>query len=115
MARMTRLTASHAPLTPMGVLRRLGAWTGVCSVSAAPSFFVAASTKHDQRAMTLGVALFILLYTGVSCIPRVERFKRRPFVGSSLRFGYALRMVLSASMLVVPFALLADGLPGVLS
>ena len=101
------------------VLRRLILWTILCSVSAAPSFFIARE-EHDDAAMIVGVCLFIAAYTLTTSTRAFARFHRRPFVRRTLYIGYGLRMILS---LIVPLAmgmqagliLLVDLWPGIVS
>lgn len=93
------------------VLRRVLLWTLVCTVSAAPSFIVAANGFH-RGAMVLGVCLFILGYTAATSTEAFERFHRRPFMRRTLYIGYGGRMVLSV---LFPIGMGVDMFPGMLS
>lgn len=74
--------------------KRLALWGSVCAVSAAPSFLLAAS-KYDPIAMLVGVAFFALGMTWCTGRPGFMRFKRRPFVRTTLYIGYVTRVVIS--------------------
>lgn len=73
-------------------------WTAICGVSAAPSFIWGMAIAHDAEhvaAMLTGIGIFVLAYTAVSSLRAVETFKRRPFVGRTLKIGYGTRIALS--------------------
>lgn len=93
------------------IVRRLVLWTIVCVVSAVPSFMWA-SQEFDRRAMTVGVALFILAYTALTSTAAFDRFHARPFVRRTLYIGYGARLAVS---LVFPLGMGLDMLPGMLS
>ena len=93
------------------ILRRLGLCTLICLVSAAPSF-LCAMRQFDERAMAVGVALFILAYTAVASTAAFERFHNLPFVRRTLYIGYGLRL---AASLFYPVGIAADLFPGVIS
>ena len=92
-------------------LYRLIMWTILCSTSATPSFLFAYSEFH-VGAMILGVVLFILGLTVVTCTERFERFRRRRYVRRTLYIGYGARLVISIAF---PVAFILDLWPGVLS
>jgi hypothetical protein len=96
---------------PVVVFRRLVLWTFVCVVSAAPSFMWA-QREFNRDAMAVGVALFILAYTGLTSTQRFERFHNRPFVRRTLYIGYGLRL---GASLLFPVGLAVDMWPGMLS
>ena len=94
-----------------GILRRFLLWTLLCSVSAAPSFFLA-QASFDRAAMLCGVGLFILLYTAITSTDFVCRFKEKRFVRRTLYIGYGTRLVIS---ILSPVGLFLDLLPGMAS
>jgi hypothetical protein len=96
-------------------LRRLGLWALVCSVSAAPSFMIARREGYDYRAMIVGVVLFTLIYSAATSTKQFERLHRRPFVRRTLYIGFGARMLLSLSFPLLPFLMIADLFPGLLS
>ena len=103
---------NDTPPAPLPVvLRRLGLWTVICCVSAAPSF-VWAHQEFDRSAMVAGVALFVALYTAFTSTARFERFHNRPFVRRTLYIGYGVRMGISV---LFPIGMGADLMPGLLS
>jgi len=72
------------------VLKYLLLWTVICCSSAAPSFFVACSEykRSDQiLAMLAGIGCFIVVYTAVSCTELAARFRRQPFVLTTMGIG----------------------------
>jgi hypothetical protein len=98
---------------PRDILLRLVLWTAVCTVCAAPSFYWARTDQgHPTNAMALGVGIFIVAYTIVTSTTAFERLRHRPFVGRTLRIGYALRLAIS---LGYPIGMAADLLPGLLA
>jgi hypothetical protein len=83
--------------------RQLLIWTTVCSIAAAPSFCIAASEFHRPNqifAMLAAIAGFIAAYTVVSCTAWAERFRRRPFVLTTLKIGYGTRLAISAATIL---------------
>lgn len=92
-------------------LYRLVMWTVLCWVSAAPSF-VFASGEFHVGAMVLGVVLFIIGLTVVTCTERFERFRRKRHVRRTLYIGYGVRLIISIGF---PVAFLLDLWPGMLS
>jgi hypothetical protein len=92
-------------------LRRLLLWTVVCGVSAAPSFLFARE-GFDDRAMAVGVGLFILAYTVVTSTRAFERFHDLPFVRRTLYIGYGTRL---AASIFFPVGMTADVFPGMIS
>jgi hypothetical protein len=99
-------------LTSSTIWRRLGLWTVVCSISAAPSFFWAASLEFDKVAMCTAVACFIVFLTAITCTAWFERFRRRSFVRRTLYIGYGTRIGLSVGF---PVGMFLDAWPGMLS
>jgi hypothetical protein len=112
-ARRPRVASDARPtmLDLTTIIRRFVLWTIVCGVSAAPSFMWA-SHEFDEEAMVVGVALFVLAYTAISCTPAFERFYHRPFVRRTLHIGYGVRVGLSIAF---PIGMGADMMPGLLS
>ena len=96
---------------PVVIFRRLVLWTFVCVVSAAPSFLWA-QREFSREAMAVGVALFILAYTGLTSTERFERFHSRPFVRRTLYIGYGLRL---GASLLFPVGMVVDMWPGIIS
>lgn len=93
------------------VMRRLGIWTFVCTVSAVPSFLWA-SGEYDRTAMVFGVGLFIAIYTILSCTPPFERFYAWLHVRKTLQIGYWVRIGLS---ILFPLGAGVDLIPGMMS
>jgi hypothetical protein len=93
------------------VVRRLVLWTVICSISAAPSF-AWASRQFNRSGMVFGVALFIALYTTLSCTPTFEDFHSRPHVRTTLYVGYWVRVGLS---ILFPLGMGLDLVPGLIS
>jgi hypothetical protein len=109
-------------LTFIRVLRRFLLWLLICSVSAAPSFVFAGLDGANMLGMSAGVLLFVIAYTALTCTAGFQRFYERPYIRSTLRFGYGARLVfstLATVVLVAPqesiFILLPDIYAGVLS
>lgn len=96
---------------PVVIFRRLALWTLVCLVSAAPSFLWS-MREFDQRAIAVGVVLFILAYTAATSTAAFERFHNLPFVRRTLYVGYGLRL---AASLLFPVGMMIDVYPGLLS
>jgi hypothetical protein len=102
--------------------RQLGIWTIICSISAAPSFFLAA-TDFDQpaqvMAMFLGVACFILAYALLGCTPAVQRWRRSPRFRRTVQIGYGTRMGMSVLSITFfagsPFPIIVDMWCGMLA
>ena len=98
-------------LTQRDVFKRLALWTGVCSISAAPSFIWAAQ-EFDRLAMITGVLLFIIAMTAMTCTRTFEHFEARPFVRRTLYIGYGGRLLISIAF---PIGMFVDLWPGVIS
>jgi hypothetical protein len=86
-------------------------WTGVCTISALPSF-LCAQHEYDPAGMVSGVAVFILAYTGVTGTRVFQRLKAQPFVQLTLYIGFATRLAVS---LMYPFGMACDIWTGALS
>ena len=94
---------------------RLGFWTLICGVSAAPSLLWGwgLHPKPEQVfAMLLGILIFIVGYTLVTGIPFVQRLKRRQHVRTTLKVGYGTRLGMS---IIFPVGLYIDMIPGILA
>jgi len=97
---------------PVTVLRRLAIWTVTCTVSAGPGFAIALSEGFDPAGMLVGIGLFIVGLTAISCTSAFERRLRRPFVRATLYTGYGVRMALSMAF---PLAIFVDIWPGIVT
>lgn len=106
------------------LLRNFLIWTTICGVAAAPSFVIAAQEFNHLNhilAMLAGIACFVLVYTLVSCTQWAARFRRRPFVLTTLKIGYGTRLLISASTILAVgqndlfFGLVPDLYAGVIS
>ncbi len=90
---------------------RLGLWTLVCTVSAAPSFYLGVK-YFNLVAMVGGVAIFILAYTVVTGTEVFQWVSERRFVRRTLLIGYGTRVAIS---LALPIGLYVDRFPGMVS
>lgn len=64
---------------------------------------MAATNGANVPAMVVGVLLFVVGYTALTCTQRFERFYRRPFMRTTLYVGYGLRLLLSALTVAMLF------------
>ena len=89
-------------------------WSSICSISAAPSFFLALGLVGAQNIpwMLIGVLLFILGYVAADRMTFGWAYRRRVAVKLSLRLTYIIRI--SASV-IFPVALYADMFCGIFS
>lgn len=78
------------------VRRRFLLWLLICGVSAAPSFVMAVQNGGNTAGMVLGVLMFVIGYTLVTSTRPFQRFYSRPFIRTTMRLGYGLRLLLSA-------------------
>ncbi len=80
----------------------LALWTVVCSLSAAPSFWLAYGGGFHVSGMLLGITIFIAAYTIANASPLYNRIKeRKPLLHRALCFGFGLRMLLSVTALIL--------------
>ena len=91
-------------------LKRLGQWTLVCGISAAPSFIWARG--FDPGGMIVGVFCFILAYTVGTSTAAFQRFQRHRGVRSALRVVYGTRLAMS---ILFPVGMAVDLFPGMLA
>lgn len=91
------------------LLSRLLLWTAICSISAAPSFFLA-RPEFDKFGMIVGVACFIFFYTVLSGSAWAEQLMRDPFAKRTIKIGYISRVLLSWPTFVI-----LDMFPGMLA
>ena len=97
------------------VLRAVGRWTLICSISAAPSFFWGCglhSGSEHIAGMLCGILVFIGMYALAECSPLYQRVSNRPYVRRTLIVGYATRMGVS---IVFPVGLMFDMCTGMLA
>ncbi len=98
--------------------RHFATWCVVCWIAAAPSFYIGATIgdmgSSRVAAMAVGVFLFAGAYTRVSTSGWFRRLRRRPFVESTLKIGYGIRLVQSFLSILPPLFVL-DMIPGVVS
>ena len=89
-------------------------WSSICSISAAPSFFLAVGLVGPLNIpwMVIGVLLFIVGYVAVDRMTFGWPYRRRVAVKLSLRLTYVIRI--SASV-IFPVALYADMFCGIFS
>jgi hypothetical protein len=89
-------------------------WSGICSISAAPSFFLAVGLVGVANIpwMLIGVLLFIGGYVAADRMTFGWPYRRRVAVKLSLRITYIIRI--SASV-IFPVALYADMFCGMFS
>jgi len=102
--------------------RQLGIWTLICSVSAAPSFFLAVAEYNQPAqvlAMLLGIACFIFAYAIVGSTATVKRWRRSPRFRRTIQVGYGTRIAMSVLSLLFfggsPFPIIVDMWCGVVS
>lgn len=101
-------TRKPASLTKVAVR-----WFLVCSVSAAPSFFLGQGASNGQfAAMTLGVFVFAVGYTLLDYKTASTRIRQKRLISITLRVVYVTRMLLT---LFFPIGMTVDLLCGVLS
>jgi hypothetical protein len=89
-------------------------WSTICSISAAPSFFLALGTVGVENVlwMVIGVSFFIVGYVAADGITFQWPFRRRVAVRLSLRITYTIRV---AASVLFPVALFVDMFCGILS
>jgi hypothetical protein len=89
-------------------------WAITCSISAAPSFFIAVGIVGVQNIpwLAIGVMIFIVGYVTADRMTFRWRFRRRVAVKLSLRMTYVVRIVASV---IFPVALYADMICGIFS
>ncbi|MCY2985502.1 MAG: hypothetical protein NTY15_17890 [Planctomycetota bacterium] len=89
-------------------------WSSICSISAAPSFFLAVGLVGFPNIpwMVIGVLLFVGGYVAVDRMTFEWAYRRRVAVKLSLRLTYIIRI--SASV-IFPVALYADMFCGIFS
>lgn len=93
-------------------------WTVICTISAAPSFFVAMTTTGDQApfssavGMLLAILLFICVYTYAEMTPFIRRLMLDRRKKLSARITYGIRMGIS---IIFPIALPIDFMIGIVS
>lgn len=94
--------------------KSLGIWTLVCTVSAAPSFFLGLATVAPQQAlaMLLGIAIFIVGYTVADQLTQDLPWRRNKSVRLTLRIGYISRLLISV---VIPVGGMLDMFCGIIS
>jgi hypothetical protein len=68
--------------------------------------------QYDARALLLGVVIFIVTFTMISCSEAYQRLQSRPHVRTSLAFGYVGRVIISA---LFPVGLGIDLVTGMLT
>ena len=98
-------------LTLWGTLLR---WIVICSVSAAPSFWLGYQSIAESQilAMLSGVLVFIVFYTALDYGTRHWTIRKNPWVRGSLAFGYTTRFFVS---FIPPVFLWTDGWIGMYS
>lgn len=89
-------------------------WSSICSISAAPSFFLAVGLVGVQNIlwMLIGVLLFVAGYVAADAMTFRWPYRRRVAVKLSLRITFIIRI--SASV-IFPVALYADMFCGIIS
>ena len=89
-------------------------WSSICSISAAPSFFLALGLVGVQNTpwLVIGVLLFIAAYVAADAMTFRWQYRKRVAVKLSLRITYIIRI--SASV-IFPVALYADMFCGIFS
>lgn len=97
------------PSPPPFALRLL-VWTFVCGGSAVPSFVF--GMGFDRRAMILGIAVFVMLYTMITGTDRFLRLRRRSFVDRVLLIGFGTRLM---ATIIFPLGMFLDVWPGMIS
>jgi len=102
--------------------RQLGIWTLICSISAAPSFFLAIMEFNEPGqvlAMLLGIACFILAYASLGSTPLWRRWRRSPRFRRTVQIGYGTRLAISVLSITifanVPFPIFMDMYLGAVS
>jgi len=102
--------------------RQLGMWTVICSISAAPSFFMALMDYREPQqvvAMVAGIFCFILAYAAFGSTPLAKQFRQSPRVRRTVAIGYGTRMVISllsaGFFLGMPFPVVMDLYCGAIS
>ena len=98
-------------LTLWGTLLR---WIVICSVSAAPSFWLGYQSIGQTQvlAMLAGIAVFIAFYTALDFGTRHWALRKNKWVRGSLAFGYSTRFFVS---FIPPVFLWTDGWIGMYS
>lgn len=89
-------------------------WSGICIVSAAPSYAWGYSTiAHNQHlAMWTGIIIFIAGYVLLDQSPLAQRIKQHPQLHLAMRIAYGTRLGISA---LFPIGMAIDVLCGLLS
>ena len=103
-----------APSGPIPLERVLARWLLVCSISAAPSFFLGLSFGADiyhVSAMVSGVLLYVLIYVFVDIKVR-PRIADNALLRRSMQIGYWTRVIVSVAF---PVAFAIDMGCGVIS
>ncbi len=95
-------------------LASLGLWSGICTLSAAPSFAWGLGTiAGDQvAAMLLGIVTFICGYTLADQFTQGHGWRRNPAVRLTLKIGYMTRVAISV---IFPVGATLDVICGVFS
>ena len=103
------------PLRPRRpVATSLALWSFVCVASAAPSFLWGLGTIAGAQylAMSLGIAVFIILYTWGDQATQRAGWRQIPAVALTLKIGYTTRVMLSV---IFPVGALLDVVCGMVS
>lgn len=107
-------TAATPPRPRRTAAASLALWTFVCVVSAAPSFLWGLGTIAGTQylAMSLGICVFIALYTWGDQFTQTAHWRKIPAVTLALKIGYTTRLMLSV---IFPVGALLDVVCGLLS
>ena len=106
--------SSDVELSPIGLVTTLFVWTGVCSLSAAPSFIFAAQelAKNQAIAMVIGVLIFIGLYSAADLLTRERPFRKDARMRTILRATFIVRSIM---VILFPIATVTDVILGMFS
>ncbi|MEL6109169.1 MAG: hypothetical protein AAFU85_24445 [Planctomycetota bacterium] len=97
---------------PATLTRTALRWFGICSFSALPSFFIAASQSSPLFALILGISVFACGYTALDYYTATSRFRKNRRVSRTLRITYGTRIVIT---ILFPIAVWLDIMCGIAS
>ncbi len=84
------------PYTPRTTGQTIHIWTVICSVAAAPSFFLGMGVTDGEIAgMIMGISIFIGIYSWADLATRSKKWRRDATIRSTLRWTYGVRLVVS--------------------
>jgi hypothetical protein len=105
---------SETAISGVSILKSSLVWSIVCSVSAAPSFFIAVTEVAENQAiaMVIGVFIFIMIYTFADLVTRNLAARKNTRIRTILRATFIVRTIM---VVFFPIALFTDVLLGAIS